>query len=117
LNQKVNLLLDTKYFDKADIPVKLTFMEIRNQFMHIDRAKSFTNCLRFIEGKKTFLIKKYPNDKATEGEILEQYWTDSTADVIKSIEKVIEVMKNKDPKKLGDNIVIYFKQVFDKNNN
>ena len=109
LNQKVNLLLDTKYFTKEDSKTMLVFMEIRNQFMHNEEAKSFKDCLRFLDGRNNYLINKYPNDKVGEEEILEQCWNDLTGDVITSIKKVMERVKERGPKRLGDNIIVHFK--------
>lgn len=62
-NQKVNLLIDIAALDKGDKAKFLTFMEIRNQFMHNGQADTFESCCSFMEGKETYLLKNYPQDK------------------------------------------------------
>jgi len=91
-NQKANLLLDTKYLDPEDAKKFLTFMEIRNQFIHNEDAKNFTLCLSFIKGKKAWLLKQYPliQDENEETRI-EECWHCLVEDVIKSISKMLGI--------------------------
>ncbi|MBO0593991.1 hypothetical protein I2486_21535 [Cellulophaga sp. E16_2] len=65
MNQKVQLMLDTRFFDNYDKENIITFMSIRNQFMHNSSAKSFESCLSFLTGKDTFIKKVYFNEKTT----------------------------------------------------
>ena len=113
LNQKVNLMLDTGYFEKEDTKHIIVFMEIRNQFMHNVRAKSFIDCLGYLNGRKNFLKKTYSNEIEDEEKSLEQCWTDLTADVLSSLKEAIKKIKENGPKKLGENITLYFNQSFD----
>ncbi|UNY98784.1 hypothetical protein MQE36_00160 [Zhouia spongiae] len=59
MNQKVQLLLDTKFFDKTNKANTQVFMSIRNQFMHNSAAKSFESCLSFLSGTDTFMENAY----------------------------------------------------------
>lgn len=63
MNQKVQLMLDTKFFDKNDRENIMTFMVIRNQFMHNSSAKSFESCLSFLTSKDKFITEAYVNSK------------------------------------------------------
>ncbi|MBU2974937.1 hypothetical protein [Zobellia sp. B3R18] len=69
MNQKIQLMLDSKFFSKKDKQSIITFMSIRNQFMHNSNAKSLESCLSFLTGKDKFienayLKKKEENEKA-----------------------------------------------------
>ena len=63
MNQKVQLMLDTNFFDSNEKENIITFMSIRNQFMHNSLAISFESCLSFLTGKDTFIKKIYFNEK------------------------------------------------------
>ncbi|AZQ57620.1 hypothetical protein EJ994_01920 [Maribacter sp. MJ134] len=63
MNQKVQLMLDSKLFDKNDRENIITFMSIRNQFMHNSSAKSFESCLSFLTGKANYITKAYNTSK------------------------------------------------------
>ncbi|MBW8199536.1 hypothetical protein [Flagellimonas abyssi] len=67
MNQKLILLLDSKLLDKEYKKYIKTFFDIRNQFVHNASAKSFEDCLTFLDGTENFLEKKY-KDKRTANE-------------------------------------------------
>lgn len=81
-SQKVSLLIDIGALD-SDMKAKyLKFMEIRNQFMHNISARSYTECLFFIEGSKKFLIKTY---KPVEGLSEEQRLREATLNLAEEV--------------------------------
>lgn len=120
MNQKVQLMLDTNFFDKTDKENIITFMSIRNQFMHNSSAKSLETCLSFLTGKDKYIVNAYNNKKQEEektgGEkaakakkseennnkellqfdisdnekLLYKSWMSLAEDVIKSFKKVFE---------------------------
>ena len=61
-NQKINLLIDMAALDKEVKAKFLTFMEVRNQFMHNATANSYENCFANLDGKDAFVLKHYPQD-------------------------------------------------------
>lgn len=61
-NQKINLLIDIGALTNDKKNVLITFMEIRNQFMHNVFAVNFVECIKQVEGKKSYLLKRYPQD-------------------------------------------------------
>lgn len=61
-NQKVNLLIDIGAIEAVQRNKFLTFMEIRNQFMHNLEANSYVKCFDFIDGKEKYILKAYPQD-------------------------------------------------------
>lgn len=61
-NQKIDLLIDLGALDSTQRNKFLTFMEIRNQFMHNLSAASYCECFDFLEGKEKFIFKLYPQD-------------------------------------------------------
>lgn len=110
LHQKVNLMLDTGSFKREDTKHIIVLMEIRNQFMHNIKAKSFIDCMSFLDGRKKFLKNAYPNDIVDEENAIEQCWTDLTSDVLVSLGSAVNKIEKNRPKKLGDNITLYFNQ-------
>lgn len=63
LMQKVNLILDLGIIEKKSIWKFEMFMSIRNQFMHNSEAETYEQCIGFIEGAKTKILKEYGEDK------------------------------------------------------
>jgi dsDNA-binding SOS-regulon protein len=57
--QKVNLFLDLGVIAKEEHWLFITFMEIRNQFMHNIEADSYEKCFETIDGE-TKLLKRFP---------------------------------------------------------
>lgn len=88
-NQKVNLLLDTRFIAKEDLKKFLVFMAIRNQFMHNLEAKSFIDCMNQLNGQKDFLFKLYPQEGNDEELKIENSWHQLTSDIISSIDGVL----------------------------
>lgn len=72
-NQKINLLIDIGALEKDNKKKFLTFMEIRNVFMHVFEANTFTNCFGFLDNKEKFLLKIYadPKDEISEDKLKE----------------------------------------------
>lgn len=63
LMQKVNLILDLEIIEKKSIWKFEMFMSIRNQFMHNSEAETYEQCIEFIDGAKTKILKEYGEDK------------------------------------------------------
>lgn len=61
-NQRLNLLIDIGAIEAKNRNKFLTFMEIRNQFMHNLEAASYEKCFDFIDGKENFILRTYPQD-------------------------------------------------------
>jgi hypothetical protein len=61
-NQKINLLIDIGALNSETKAKFQIFMELRNQFMHNIEAKTYTSCLSFMDGKESYLLKKYPQN-------------------------------------------------------
>ncbi|WP_396151552.1 hypothetical protein [Flavobacterium sp.] len=59
-NQKVDLIIDIGELNLEERNKFITFMEIRNQFMHNADAKTYIDCFSFIDGKEKFILKLYP---------------------------------------------------------
>jgi hypothetical protein len=81
-NTKIDLLMDLEVLNKKDKAKFLTFMEIRNQFMHNSEAVSFVECLKFLNGKERWLLDNYPQDS---NHSLEERLRDSFDDLAKDI--------------------------------
>lgn len=62
-NQKIDLLIDIGALDNEMKSKFQAFMEIRNQLMHNADANSFEACFSFLDKKKEFLFKCYPQNK------------------------------------------------------
>jgi hypothetical protein len=74
MNQKFNLMIDTKYFPVESKAQFITFMSIRNQFMHNTDATSFVDCIKNLDGIENYLVKHFPNSNSDKEEMLEQSW-------------------------------------------
>jgi hypothetical protein len=95
-NQKVNLLIDIGALNKADQNKFITFMEIRNQFMHNLNAKTYELCLSYLAGRDKFLLKTYPqNSSIAREKQLEGAVSDPTNDVMKLTISVVDKIKDK----------------------
>lgn len=58
--QKIDLLIDLGALDSDKKNKFLSFMEIRNQFMHNLDAASYTKCFSYLPGKEKFVLELYP---------------------------------------------------------
>lgn len=56
--QKVNLFLDLGVIAKEEHWLFISFMEIRNQFMHNPEASSYEKCFDFVDGENK-LLKRF----------------------------------------------------------
>ena len=63
MNQKVNLMLDTSYFQASDKINIQHFQGIRNQFMHNIAAISLESCFSFLNGAEKSIEKQYLEHK------------------------------------------------------
>lgn len=59
---KVGLLLDMKTIDKDDSKKLISYMEIRNKFMHDYKCRSFVDCFNVIKSTGKYLLKLYQTD-------------------------------------------------------
>ena len=63
-SQKIALLMDMNLLNNTEKKKFDYFMQIRNQFMHNADAKSFVDCMSYLEGIENGLLKLYkPNSK------------------------------------------------------
>lgn len=94
-NQKINLLIDIGALSSLERNKFLTFMEIRNQFMHNLSADSFESCYSFLEGKEKFILKNYPQEASlTKEEQLKNATIKLSDDILKKtidlLDKIME---------------------------
>lgn len=61
-NQRLNLLIDIRAIEVKHRSKFLTFMEVRNQFMHNLEAASYEKCFDLLDGKDKYILKAYPQD-------------------------------------------------------
>ncbi|MDP2385135.1 MAG: hypothetical protein Q8M29_02070 [Bacteroidota bacterium] len=95
-NQKVNLLIDVGALKKEDQTKFITFMEIRNQFMHNMNAKTYELCFSYIKGKDKFLLGMYPQKATLSPEKqLEKAVSELTNEVTKLSISVIDKIADK----------------------
>jgi hypothetical protein len=95
-NQKINLLIDIGAIPAGQRNKFLTFMEIRNQFMHNLEAKSYETCFDFIDGKDKFVLKTYPQDpKKSREEQLEKATEELSNEVLSMSAKLYDKVKEK----------------------
>lgn len=95
-NQKVTLLIEIKALDSAEKTKFLTFMEVRNQFMHNMEAHSYETCFSYLEGKDKYLLKSYPQkDGVPKEEQLKLAFKELSEDVVKSTMDLYEKVKEK----------------------
>lgn len=95
-NHKINLLIDIGALPLEQRKKFLTFMEIRNQFVHNIEAKDYESCYSFLEGKDTFILKQYPQDeKLSKEEQLENATLDLCNELGKITMDIIERIKTK----------------------
>jgi hypothetical protein len=92
-NQKVNILIEMNSIPKNDRNKYLTFLEIRNQFMHNSDASTFEKCFSFLEGKEKFILKTYPQSTDLSKEEKLKF---ATLELIKElIEKTMRIRNTK----------------------
>lgn len=95
-NQKVTLLIEIEALDSAEKTKFLTFMEVRNQFMHNMEAHSYETCFSYLEGKDKYLLKSYPQkDGVPKEEQLKLAFKELSEGVVKSTMGLYEKVKEK----------------------
>lgn len=95
-NQKVELLIDIQALDSKEKSKYMTFMSIRNQFMHNIDADSYEKCFNHLKGTDNFLLAAYPQDSTwTKEKQLENATRDLAHDVITITVNLMEKVKEK----------------------
>ncbi|HPF12534.1 MAG TPA: hypothetical protein PLP62_13855 [Flavobacteriaceae bacterium] len=95
-NQKINLLIDIGALDSNERNKFLTFMEIRNQFMHNLAADSYESCYAFLKGKEKFILDNYPQETTlTKEEQLKKATVELADDILKKTIDLIDKVKEK----------------------
>jgi hypothetical protein len=95
-NQKINLLIDIGALSSNERNKFITFMEIRNQFMHNLSADSYESCYSFLVGKEKFVLKTYPQDTTlTKEEQLKKATVKLADDILKKTIDLMEKVKEK----------------------
>jgi hypothetical protein len=95
-NQKVELLIEIGSIPPEERSKFQTFMEIRNQFMHNFDAKNYESCFKYLEGKESWILKRYPQDgKHSKEEQLKLAVDRLTVEVIKLTLKIQESVQTK----------------------
>lgn len=96
LNTKIDLLIDIGALDSDLKKVFLAFMEVRNQLMHNIEVTNYERCFSFLEGKDTFLIKRYKPDSSLNREKQLEYVVDKLgSEVFEQINKIIDIIGKK----------------------
>lgn len=67
-NTKIHLLMDVGVVDEKTKTKFQHFMSIRNQFMHNIDARSYTECIKNIDGLEKYLEKNYKIEKTDDRE-------------------------------------------------
>ncbi len=105
-NQKIDLLIDIKALNKKEKSKFLTFMSIRNQFMHNIDADNYENCLKNIDGAEKFLLKTYPQeDKLTKETQLENATKKLSSEVVDITIKLLSKIKEKIEKEVKSELL------------
>ena len=95
-NQKVTLLIEIEALDSAEKTKFLTFMEVRNQFMHNIEAHTYETCFSYLDGKDNYLLKSYPQKYGIPKEMqLKMAFMELSEDVVKSVMGLYEKVKEK----------------------
>lgn len=110
-NQKVDLLIDIGALDKIEKKKFITFMEIRNQFVHNYNAKDYQSCFQYLEGKETFVLKLYPQDKnLSKEEQLRGAVLGLAENVVSITVNLLEKVKEKYRKEVENDLLQQFKK-------
>lgn len=111
-NQKVNLLIDLGALKKEDQNKFITFMELRNQFMHNIHAKTYELCYEYLpKGKDNFVLGRYPQKANLSREKqLEEASLDLASEIIKLTIGVIKKINTKISKEVTADL---YKEQFD----
>ncbi|RVT76701.1 hypothetical protein EOD40_09385 [Flavobacterium sufflavum] len=95
-NQKIELLIDMDALAKKEKAKFLTFMEIRNQFMHNLGADDFVSCFENLEGKEKYILSQYPQpDNLSREEKLKQASIELSNELIKTAIEIFDKVKEK----------------------
>lgn len=106
-NQKINLLIDIGALNNDARGKYQVFMEIRNQFMHNVKARSYETCFSFTDNKDNYILNKYHQDKKLPREVqLENAFSSLSTELITLTIKLTEKIKAK--------MEIEIRQEFDK---
>lgn len=68
LNQKVQLLIDTKFLETTEQWKIDYFFQIRNKFLHVADINSFTECIKLVRNREKFLLEYNKDPKKTDSE-------------------------------------------------
>lgn len=105
-NQKINLLIDIGALSPIERKKYITFMEIRNQFMHNLAADSYESCYEFINGKDAYILKNYPQDETLSREIQLKKATVELADeILKTTIGIVDKIKEKIAKEVRSELL------------
>ncbi|TCC88663.1 hypothetical protein EZ428_18675 [Pedobacter frigiditerrae] len=100
-NQKITLLIEIEALESVEKTKFVTFMEVRNQFMHNLEASSYETCFSYLEGKDKYLVKAYPQKEGiSKEEQLELAFKALSEDVVKSTIGLLDKVKEK----IADNV-------------
>lgn len=95
-NQKITLLIEIEALESVEKTKFLTFMEVRNQFMHNLEASSYETCFSYLEGKDKYLLKSYPQEEGISKEKqLELAFRALSEDVVKLTMGLLDKVKEK----------------------
>jgi hypothetical protein len=87
-NAKLNLFIDVGALDKGQRNKFITFMEIRNQFVHNLNAYNYEMCVtRFLPEKKNFLLSLYKPKKKMS---IEKHLENSVRVLCADVEKITQ---------------------------
>nr|WP_121270863.1 hypothetical protein [Pedobacter schmidteae] len=100
-NQKITLLIEIEALKSVEKTKFLTFMEVRNQFMHNMEASSYETCFSYLDGKDKYLLKSYPQEEGISKEKqLELAFRALAEDVVKLTIGLLDKVKEK----IADNV-------------
>lgn len=93
-NQKIDLLIEIGALDKDTRTKYQIFMEIRNQFMHNYKANTYSECLKNLNGRKSYLLKTYNfSETPLPEKQIEMAISKLIIDVLGVTQKIIEKVK------------------------
>jgi len=104
-NQKIELLIDIQALEKKEKSKFLTFMSVRNQFMHNFDANSYENCFENIDGADKFILRNFPQDELlTKENQLKNATKQLANDVVTITVKLLDKVKEKIEEKVKSEI-------------
>lgn len=115
-NQKIDLLIDIGALDDNVKAKFVTFMELRNQFMHNMEAKTYEKCFEAMPlGKHKYILKTYPqNTSLSREEQLEAACHDLSKEVITVTLDLYNTIKAKIERQVSSDMNANMKEAFEK---